>query len=107
MSAFKSFEIAGWSEAGMANRYDKVAGRLARIAVTPILDALDVQAGERFLDVATGPGHLAGYTRGWFRAQAPDVQLAVREAFAARLAPYRRGRLIVLPVSARIAVTVH
>jgi SAM-dependent methyltransferase len=260
--AFKSFEIAGWSEAGMADRYDKVAGRLARIAVAPMLDALDVRAGERFLDVATGPGHLAGAaaergaravgldvsadmlvlarerysdveliegdaealpfqndsfdaagaafvlhhvpepkrvaaelqrvaqrvavaawspsedqplfalvaaafedagarspadlprgpsrddvgrekfltsllpgarvfsvgsehefadayalfdgflegsvnTRGWFRAQATDVQVAVREAFAARLAPYRRGRAIVLPVSARIAVAVR
>jgi SAM-dependent methyltransferase len=262
VSAFKSFEIAGWSEAGMASRYDKVAGRLARIAVAPMLDALDVHVGERFLDVATGPGHLAGAaaergaravgldvsadmlmlarerysdveliegdaealpfpndsfdaagaafvlhhvpepqrvaaelqrvaqrvavatwspsaeqplfelvavafedagarppadlprgpsrddvgrqefltsllpgarvftvcsehefadahalfdgflegtvnTRAWFRAQAPDVQAAIHGAFAARLAPYRRGQLIALPVSARIAVAIR
>ena len=260
MSVFKSFEIAGWSEAGKANRYDNVAGRLTRSAVLPMLDALDVRAGERFLDVATGPGHLAGAaaergaravgldvsadmlalareqypdleliegdaealpfqddsfdaggaafvlhhvpepkrvtaelqrvakrvavaawcpteeqplfaliagafedagarspadlprgpsrdevgreeflasllpgarvftvgsehvfadahafldgflegsvnTRGWFRTQPPDVQAAVREAFATRLAPYRRDRALVLPVSVRIAVT--
>jgi SAM-dependent methyltransferase len=259
VSAFKSFEIAGWSEAGMAVRYDQVAGRLAHSAVAPMLDALDVRVGERFLDVATGPGYLAGAaaergaravgldvspdmlalardrfsaveliegdaealpfpndsfdaaaaafllhhvpepervaaemqrvarrvalaawspsveqplfallagafedagarapadlprgpsrddvgreeflasllpgahvftvdsehefadaqalfdgflegsvnTRGWFRAQTPDVQEAVREAFGSRLTPYRRGRGIVLPVSARIAV---
>lgn len=60
MNDFKSFEIAGWSEAGMAARYDAVAGRVARAVVEPMLDALDVRAGDRFLDVATGPGHLAG-----------------------------------------------
>jgi SAM-dependent methyltransferase len=262
VSAFKSFEIAGWSEAGMASRYDTVAGRMARAVVEPMLDALEVRAGERFLDVATGPGHLAGAaaergahavgldisadmlararerysdieliegdaealrfhndsfdaaaaafvlhhvpepqrvtaelqriaprvavsawspseeqplfalvavafddagarlpadlprgpsrddvgreefltsllpgarvftvgsehefadayalfdgflegsvtTRAQFQAQAPDVQVAVRDAFAARLAPYRRGGAVVLPVSARIAVALR
>ena len=32
VNTFKASEIAGWSEAGMANRYDRGAGRFARIA---------------------------------------------------------------------------
>jgi SAM-dependent methyltransferase len=59
LSDFKSFEVAGWSAEGKGLRYDALAGRVTRAVVEPLLDALEVRAGERFLDVATGPGHLA------------------------------------------------
>jgi len=76
LSDFKSFEVAGWTTEGKALRYDALAGRVTRAVVEPLLDALDVQAGERFLDVATGPGHLAAAaaTRG-ARAVGVDVSL--------------------------------
>ena len=59
MSDFKACEVAGWSAEGKALRYDALAGRLTRAVVEPLLDALDVRVNERFIDVATGPGHLA------------------------------------------------
>src|SRR5206468_613969 len=59
VSDFKAFEVAGWSAEGKALRYDALAGRLTRAVVEPLLDALDVRVNERFIDVATGPGHLA------------------------------------------------
>jgi len=76
LSDFKSFEVAGWTTEGKALRYDALAGRVTRAVVEPLLDALDVQAGERFLDVATGPGNLAAAaaTRG-ARAVGVDVSL--------------------------------
>jgi SAM-dependent methyltransferase len=58
--SFKELETAGWSEAGRADSYDSVVGRVTARAVEPLLDAVRAGPGMRLLDVATGPGHLAG-----------------------------------------------
>jgi SAM-dependent methyltransferase len=55
--AFHAFERAGWQ--GAARRYDDAFGSLTRQAVDPLLDAAQVRAGARVLDVASGPGYAA------------------------------------------------
>ncbi len=55
---FKEMELAGWSE--KASAYDLYAGKITTQAAEPLLDALDVEAGMQVLDIATGPGYLAG-----------------------------------------------
>jgi ubiquinone/menaquinone biosynthesis C-methylase UbiE len=57
--SFKQFETAGWSEAGRADAYDRVVGRVTARVIEPLLDAAGVGSGTRLLDVATGPGHVA------------------------------------------------
>jgi ubiquinone/menaquinone biosynthesis C-methylase UbiE len=56
--AFNAFEAAGWEEKAVA--YDGYFGSLTSQAVEPLLDAASVGAGTRVLDVATGPGYVAG-----------------------------------------------
>jgi ubiquinone/menaquinone biosynthesis C-methylase UbiE len=58
--SFKELETAGWSEPGRADAYDSVVGRVTARAIEPLLDAARVGLGTRLLDVATGPGHVAG-----------------------------------------------
>lgn len=55
---FTSFELAGWQRA--AQPYDESWGNLTRQAGAPILAALDLAPGDALLDVATGPGYVAG-----------------------------------------------
>jgi SAM-dependent methyltransferase len=54
---FKVFEAAGWSR--RANTYGRVTGAITARFVRPLLEAAEVGAGMRVLDVATGPGHVA------------------------------------------------
>jgi SAM-dependent methyltransferase len=56
--AFKAFEAERWGE--KAGSYDRVTGQVTRRLVEQLLEAARVGAGTRLLDVATGPGHLAG-----------------------------------------------
>ncbi len=56
--AFKAFEAAGWSR--RAGTYGRVTGAITARFVDPLLDAARVGPGMRVLDVATGPGHVAG-----------------------------------------------
>jgi SAM-dependent methyltransferase len=58
--SFKEIETAGWSEAGRADAYDSVVGRVTARVSEPLLHAARVGPGTRLLDVATGPGHVAG-----------------------------------------------
>jgi SAM-dependent methyltransferase len=60
--AFNAFEAAGWEQqvAGYEQFFVPITGRLAG----PLLDAARVAAGTRVLDVATGPGHIAGEAAG-------------------------------------------
>jgi ubiquinone/menaquinone biosynthesis C-methylase UbiE len=55
---FKAFEAAGWSR--RASTYGRVTGAITARFVEPLLDAACVGADMRVLDVATGPGHVAG-----------------------------------------------
>jgi len=57
--AFNAFEAAGWEE--KAAEYEGAFGSLTGQAIEPLLDAASVGAGTRVLDVATGPGHVAGH----------------------------------------------
>jgi SAM-dependent methyltransferase len=56
--AFHDFEQAGWQRA--ASSYPDTFGTLTVHATGPLLDAAGVGAGTRLLDVATGPGYVAG-----------------------------------------------
>jgi len=57
--AFNTFEAAGWEEKAAA--YEGAFASLTGQTIEPLLDAASVGAGTRMLDVATGPGHVAGH----------------------------------------------
>lgn len=56
--AFDAFEASGWEE--RASGYDRFFGSITRQLVEPLLDVGSVGVGTRVLDVATGPGYVAG-----------------------------------------------
>src|SRR5437588_11972773 len=56
--AFHQFEHAGWETA--AHAYHQSWTALTMQAAGPLLDTAHVGSGTRLLDVATGPGHVAG-----------------------------------------------
>ena len=58
LSAFHDFEQAGWQRA--AASYPDTFGTLTVHAAGPLLDDVGVGAGTQLLDVATGPGYVAG-----------------------------------------------
>ena len=55
--AFKEFEKTTWNR--QAEHYDAFAGQMTRHAVDRLLDAVQVSAQTKLLDVATGPGYVA------------------------------------------------
>jgi SAM-dependent methyltransferase len=55
---FRAFEHAGWE--GVGPRYHDAFGGLTTQAVVPLLDAVEAARGVRLLDMATGPGYVAG-----------------------------------------------
>jgi SAM-dependent methyltransferase len=57
-SAFHQFEQLGWERA--AEHYVDAFGTLTIQAADPMLDAVGVSSGTRLLDVACGPGVVAG-----------------------------------------------
>src|SRR5258705_7569271 len=57
-TAFHDFEQAGWERA--AAYYADTFGTLTVQAIEPLLDAVTIGPGARLLDVATGPGYVAG-----------------------------------------------
>ena len=56
--SFREMELAGWNE--KASAYDLYAGKITLQAVEPLLDATGVEAGMQVVDIATGPGYVAG-----------------------------------------------
>ena len=57
--AFDAFETAGWAEKD-AGAYDMLLGRVTERLAEPLLDAVEAGPGTRLLDLATGPGYVAG-----------------------------------------------
>ena len=57
--AFDAFEAAGWAEKDAA-AYDMLLGRVTKRFAEPLLDAVEAGLGTRLLDLATGPGYVAG-----------------------------------------------
>lgn len=55
---FKEQELAGWD--AKAGAYDDYAGRITVQIVEPLLDAASVGPKTKLLDIACGPGYLAG-----------------------------------------------
>jgi SAM-dependent methyltransferase len=83
--AFNAFEEAGWNE--RAGSYDRLFGSLTTRVIEPLLDAAEVGAKVRLLDLATGPGYAAAASaaRG---ATAVGVDVAAEMvALARRLHP--------------------
>lgn len=61
IEAFKQFEHDGWARSVAA--YDEHFGALTSQLIEPLMAELQLANGERLLDVATGPGCLAGQAR--------------------------------------------
>ena len=57
-AAFEAFEASGWER--QATGYDAFLSEITSRTVDTLLDAAGVGRGTRLLDVATGPGHVAG-----------------------------------------------
>lgn len=55
--AFSAFERQGWER--LAQSYHSYYAELTTQSSGALLDALDVQSGTRFLDIASGPGYVA------------------------------------------------
>ena len=96
--AFNAFEAAGWER--QVGGYEGFFGPITSRAVGPMLDAAEVGQGTRVLDVASGPGYVAGEAaaRG---ASVIGVDIAEGMlALARRLHPrldFRRGNAEALP----------
>ncbi|MCH7586839.1 MAG: class I SAM-dependent methyltransferase [Chloroflexi bacterium] len=57
LEAFKKFEHKAWNT--IADRYEDAWGRLTRLFIPHLLDAVKVEEGNLLLDVASGPGFVA------------------------------------------------
>ena len=62
-SGFHSFEQSGWRE--VSGEYHEAFADLTSQAVVPLLASAGVRQGVRLLDVATGPGYVAGAASRW------------------------------------------
>lgn len=58
VAAFTTFEREGWDRVGPA--YHQFLGPVTAVAAGPLLDAAGVGPGTHVLDLATGPGYVAG-----------------------------------------------
>lgn len=58
VAAFTEFERTGWNH--VVDGYHRFLGPVTARAVEPLLDAAGVGPGSNVLDVATGPGYVAG-----------------------------------------------
>ena len=54
---FREFEHRAWQR--VVKLYEHYFGALTSQCIEPLLDAVDVHAGEALLDIATGPGYIA------------------------------------------------
>jgi SAM-dependent methyltransferase len=56
-ATFREFEHRAWQS--VVKLYEDYFGALTAQSIEPLLDAVNVQAGDVLLDVATGPGYIA------------------------------------------------
>jgi SAM-dependent methyltransferase len=56
-ATFHEFEHRAWQ--GVVKLYEDYFGALTAQCIEPLLDAVDVHAGDALLDIATGPGYIA------------------------------------------------
>ncbi|CAB3751050.1 class I SAM-dependent methyltransferase [Paraburkholderia solisilvae] len=95
---FTIFEHNGWEQ--VASAYIPRFGGVTTQSNGALLDALDVRAGTRFLDVATGPGYVAGLAaqRGAKAVGLDFAQAMIDEATAAFPdVEFQRGSADALP----------
>jgi SAM-dependent methyltransferase len=96
--SFKEQELAGWD--AKARAYDDYAGKITLQIVEPLLDAASVLVGARLLDIACGPGYLAGAAAGR-GAEAVGIDFAPSMVIEAQknfpLATFREGDAEALP----------
>ena len=59
MGTFRDFEHAGWEDPDTCRAYRDRLGPVVAQAVEPLLDAVEVRATDRVVDVATGAGIVA------------------------------------------------
>lgn len=85
--AFRAFEHAGWGS--IPAQYHQGFGELTVQAIEPLLDAAQVSAGARVLDVASGPGYVAA-------AAARRGAQVVGVDFSAAMVEHARGRYPIL-----------
>jgi len=57
--AFKELEIRGWADATRATHYVRMFAQAADRAIGPLLDAADVRAGAKVLDLCSGQGNVS------------------------------------------------
>jgi ubiquinone/menaquinone biosynthesis C-methylase UbiE len=57
---FRDFEHRGWEDAAVCAQYDDYFERLTTQSIGALLDAVRVGSSDTVLDVATGPGYVAG-----------------------------------------------
>ena len=59
-ATFREFELAGWEDLAVVNKYHEHLSGLTTQAIDALLDAAGIRHGSRILDVATGAGYVAG-----------------------------------------------
>lgn len=97
-NAFRAFEHSGWQSVGV--RYHDAFGDLTVQAIEPILNAVGAGEGVRLLDLATGPGYVAG-TAAQRGARATGVDFSAAMLAGARQrypgVEFREGDVEALP----------
>jgi SAM-dependent methyltransferase len=83
--AFNAFEAAGWEERALG--YDQFFGSITSRLAEHLLDAAAVDARARVLDIATGPGYVAGQAAGRGAAVTGVDASGAMIALARRLQP--------------------
>jgi SAM-dependent methyltransferase len=58
--SFRDFERAGWEDPDVCARYHERISAVTRQSIAALLSAAEVRGGKSVLDVATGPGYVAG-----------------------------------------------
>jgi ubiquinone/menaquinone biosynthesis C-methylase UbiE len=98
LTAFRNFEQSGWNST--ADKYDQWFGGLTPYFCEHLLNRAQVTEGVRVLDIACGPGYLAGAAAGR-GAEATGVDFAPNMLAEARrlhpLATFREGDAENLP----------